>query len=149
MEKVWKSMENNNNQDYATKILDIYDKMKNLPNWKNISNVYDKLYEQFYTMDDMKFPEKYDTFYKQLKGKGSKKYMKIYFDYLYNLDEVQEELIKKSSSDEIFYLKILLALTIIFLVGINFYFFKDNTFEQLKQTQTIKYKQCMKKCLKI
>ena len=141
-------MENNNKQDYATKILDIYEKMKHLPNWKHLADIHRKLEEEFKEeLDD--FPVAYDTFYRQLKGKGAKKYMKIYFDYLYNLDEVQEELIKKSSSDEIFYLKILLALTIIFLVGINFYFFKDNTFEQLKQTQTIKYKQCMKKCLKI
>ena len=145
MEKVWKSMENNNKQDYAAKILDIYEKMKHLPNWKHLADIHRKLEEEFKEkLDD--FPVAYDTFYRQLKGKGTKKYMKIYFDYLYNLPEVQEELIKKPKNS---YKTFLASLIIMIMLGFAaiYFTFIDDTVDKMKKMQTIEYKQCMKKCL--
>jgi hypothetical protein len=132
-----KNIDDNN---YAIQIDELRKKMV----WTK-KDLYEILLENY--KEDKEKPDSLDGYRKQIYVDGSTKYLKVYFDYLYNLDDVKKQMINKPKDK--LYLNIIFVLMIIILVGINFYFFKDNTFEQLKQTQTIKYKQCMKKCLKI
>jgi translation initiation factor 2 alpha subunit (eIF-2alpha) len=145
MEKYGNLMENNQNIDYAARIINIHEKMKHTPSWKNISDVYKVLEKEFeHELDD--FPSSYDTFHKQLKGKGSKKHFKLYFDYLMSLDDVK---LKHSESTNKLFSNIIAILITVFLTSVFIFTIQDDTFDKLKYTQSQEYKQCVKQCLDV
>lgn len=138
-------MENTQNIDYAARVLNIYEKMKDIPSWKSINDLY-KILEKKYEHELNDFPSSYDAFYKQLKGKGSKKHFKLYFDYLMSREDVKLTFSKTTNK---LISNILSSVIIIILLGILIYDIKYDLFENIKNSQTQEYKQCMKKCLKL
>jgi len=132
--------------EYNEKVLMIYEKMKHLPNWHKISDLHKLLEKEFSEkIDD--FPIMYDTFYSQLKKKGSKKYFKLYFDYLYNLEEVRNEIIEPNNNKIKQF--ILIFFLCIFFVIFNLFINNDDGFKIMKISQTPKVKQCIEKCISV
>ena len=140
-------MKNNKKTDFASKIIKIHENMKHLSGWEKISDLY-KILEDEFKNTDHELPTSYDTFYKQLKGHGSKKYMELYYNYLWSRNDVESyysnlEYSKNNTKKQL----ILISILAILLMYITYDTIQDNLFEKLKKTQTIEYKQCMKKCL--
>ena len=134
--------------EYAQKIINIQENMKDIEGWETLANLHKILQKQFETDDKINFPLNYDTFYKQLKGKGSKKYMKKYYEYLWSREDVKEYYSNLKAQSNNKFRQIIITLFLIVLMSyLSIFLIQDNTFDKIKQTQTTEYKQCMKKCL--
>lgn len=140
MEKQWKFKGNLMEKEKLLKCRDRIEHIRQKMNW-NIKKIHEILKEKFDTV-----PKEYNAFFKQYKYdgkkyKGSVEHFCKYYDYIYNLKNVQERLTTPSKNEII---KIIIGAVIGILIGLLSWniLFPNNEFEKIN-----KNKACIKQCL--
>ncbi|WP_456479096.1 hypothetical protein [Nautilia sp.] len=127
-----------------SELLKCRDKIENIRqkmNW-DIKKIHEILKEKF---DNV--PVDYNTFFKQykydgVKYKGSIKYFCKYYEYIYNLKEVQEKLTAPSKTNT---LQLIAAVIIGILLGLITW---NVLFPDMELKKIYNNKECLKKCIK-
>lgn len=136
-------MEKDGNLMEKSRLLKCRDRIENIRqkmNW-DIKDIHEILKEKFNTI-----PDNYNTFFRQYKYdgktyKGSIKHFCTYYEYIYNLPEVQEKLTIPSKENIFQYIG---GMVIGILLGLIIWYilFPNDEFQKVYEN-----KECIKKCI--